>query len=362
MYNIPCMYFRGGTSKGPCFLRDDLPKDTKKRDEVLLSLMGSPDPGGRQIDGIGGGDSLSNKVVIVGKSERPGIDIDYLLCQVHIKNAIVETSLNCGNMLSAVAPFAIERQLVKAQHPKTMVRIYNENTGVIMESTVKTPNSQISYEGDTHIDGVPGTGSPIELTFLNAVGSKTGVLLPTGHVVDDMNGILVSCVDVAVPLVIARAQELGKTGYESKKELDDDREFMARLEKLRRFVAQKMGFGDVSHSVSPKICMLAPPRFGGVITSRYFTPFDCHDAHAVSAGLCLAAATLIPGTVAHQMANVENMKKEGADVEIMIEHASGVIATIVTTATTEGTLFPKASFIRTARPLFDGCVYVIGGK
>ncbi len=363
MYSIPCMYFRGGTSKGPCFIREDLPQEPKKREEVLLSLMGSPDPSERQIDGIGGGDSLSSKVVIVGKSDRHGVDVDYLLCQVHIKNAIVETALNCGNMLSAVAPFAIERGLVEVCDPETVVRIYNENTGVIMESTVQTPGGKISYEGATHIDGVPGTGAPIKLTFLNAVGSKTGKLLPTGKTIDYIGNIPVSCVDVAVPLVIAYANDLKKLGYESKNELDSDKEFMMRLEALRQEAAKNMGLGDVSKSINPKICMLAPPRNGGAITSRYFTPFDCHDAHAVSAGLCLAAATLIPGTLAYQMANKENIKVSDREKEITIEHVSGVISTTVTVEESGNEItFPKASFIRTARPLFDGCVYVLGER
>ena len=363
MYSIPCMYFRGGTSKGPCFLREDLPQDSGKRDEVLLNLMGSPDPSERQIDGIGGGDSLSSKVVIVGKSNRQNVDVDFLLCQVHIKNPIVETTLNCGNMLSAVAPFAIERGLVRATHPETVVKIYNENTGVIMESTVQTPNGKISYNGETHIDGVPGCGAPIKLTFLNAVGSKTGKLLPTGNVIDDINGVFVSCVDVAVPMVITDAKYLGKTGYESKKELDGDKEFMSHLEMLRQAAAKKMGLGDVSKSVNPKICMLSSPRNGGTITSRYFTPFDCHDAHAVSAGLCLAAAILIPGTLASQIADKIILEKWGAEKEIIIEHVSGVIATTVTVEITpNGIAFPKASFIRTARPLFDGNVYVTGER
>ena len=244
MMKIPCMMFRGGTSKGPFFLKADLPSDVSLRDQLLLRLMGSPHA--RQIDGIGGGDSLSSKVAIVGPSERDDADIDYLLCQVHINEPIVETTLNCGNMLSAVAPFAIEKGLVKATDPETVVRIYNENTGVVVLATVQTPSGVITYEGDVAIDGVPGTAAPIKLSFINSVGSKTGKLLPTGNVIDDIEGIPVSCVDVAVPMVITYAQAMGKTGLESKSELDSDKIFMEKLEELRRASALKMGLGDVS--------------------------------------------------------------------------------------------------------------------
>lgn len=360
MYKVPCMYYRGGTSKGPCFLREDLPSNVAERDEALLKLMGSPNE--RQIDGVGGGDSLSSKVVIISKSSRPGVDIDYLLCQVHIKEPIVETTLNCGNMLSAVAPFAIEKKLVEVSHPETTVRIYNENTGVIMESTVQTPNCKIIYNGETYIDGVPGSGAPIKLTFINPVGSKTGKLLPTGNVVDIIDNISVSCVDVAVPMVIAKAENLDKTGYESKDELDSDKVFMGRLEELRKKAAIKMGLGDVSKSINPKICMVSPARNGGTITSRYFTPFDCHDAHAVSGGLCLAAAALIPGSTANIIAKLE--ANSSYEHNVVIEHVSGKIATAVTVSQPikpdVEINFTKASFVRTARPLFDGVVFVPG--
>lgn len=357
MRKIPCMYIRGGTSKGPCFLREDLPSETTERNDLLLRLMGSPDE--RQIDGVGGGNSLSSKVVIVGKSTRPGVDIDYLLCQVHINNPIVETSLNCGNMLSAVAPFAIEKGLVKAVHPVTNVSIYNENTGVIMESVVQTPHGFITYSGDAHIDGVPGTGAPIKLTFLEAVGSKTKKLLPTGKEVDEIDGIAVSCVDVAVPMVIVKASSFGKTGYESKKELDEDKSFMERLEIIRKKAAIKMGLGDVTQAINPKICIVAAPRENGTITSRYFTPFDCHDSHAVSGGLCLAAACLIVGSVANLVAKLPPPSKQHAEQEVVIEHPVGKIATsLIVEHSAQGLNFPKASFIRTARPLFEGYVLV----
>lgn len=319
--------------------------------------MGSPHK--RQIDGIGGGDSLSSKVAIVGLSQREDADIDYLLCQVHINESIVETTLNCGNMLSAVAPFAIEEGLVTTTDPQTVVRIYNENTGVIMLAAVHTPNGCITYEGNTTIDGVPGTAAPIKLSFIEGVGAKTGELLPTKNVVDNINGIPVSCVDVAVPMVIVFAKAMGKTGYESKAELDSDKTFMKKLETLRTSATLKMGLGDVSRSISPKICMVSKAKNNGSITSRYFTPFDCHDAHAVSGGLCLAAACLIKGSVAYQVAAPIIPEQDLFEQEIVIEHPSGNLWISVNVDQSGSKLnFPLASFVRAARPLFEGSVMV----
>jgi len=351
------MVFRGGTSKGPVFLKTDLPEDRISRDRLLLRLMGSPDA--RQIDGIGGGDSLSSKVVIVSPSRRQDANVDYLLCQVHLTQNIVETTLNCGNMLSVVAPFAIEKRLVKANNPHTQIRIYNENTSILMTATVQTPNYEITYEGDAVIDGVPGAAAPIKLSFLDALGSKTGKLLPTGNIVDNFDGIFTTCVDVAVPMVIINAKAMGKTGYESKTELDNDKKFLARLENVRCLAAIKMGLGDASKSISPKICLVAPARKKGAITSRYFTPFDCHDAHAVSGGLCLAAACLIEGSVAYQVSNLILLNQTNFEQEVIIEHPSGTITTSIQVEKSSGNInFPLASFIRTARPLFEGNVLV----
>jgi 4-oxalomesaconate tautomerase len=355
MIKIPCMLFRGGTSKGPFFLKSDLPNDRVLRDQTLLSLMGSPNK--QQIDGIGGGDSLSSKVAIVSPSQREDAHIDYLFCQIHIDNPIVETILNCGNMLSAVAPFAIEKGLVKTSDPETVVKIYNENSGVVIVSTVQTPGGMITYEGDTAIDGVPGTASPIKLSFLNAVGSKTGKLLPTNNVIDKIDGVVVSCIDVAVPMVVTYAEALGKTGYESKIELDSDKEFMAHLEIIRCKAALKMGLGDVSNSISPKICIVSPARYNGSITSRYFTPFDCHSTHAVSGALCLAAACLIEGSVAFNIAKLALPASDKFEQEVEVEHPLGKIRTSINIdKTSVTTSFPFASFIRTARPLFEGNV------
>ncbi|GJM07524.1 MAG: hypothetical protein DHS20C10_12580 [marine bacterium B5-7] len=357
MHKVPCTLYRAGTSKGPFFLKNDLPSDTQLRNKMLLSIMGSPHS--RQIDGIGGADSLSSKVAIISSSVKEEVDIDYLFCQVHIDIPSVNTALNCGNMLSAVAPFAIEKGLVKAVHPETTVKIFNENTGSIVHALVQTPGGKISYSGNTIIDGVPGSAAPIKLTFLDSVGSNTGTLLPTGNVIDRIEGINVSCIDVAVPMVILCASSLGKTGYESKKTLDADKEFLKNLETIRQKAALKMGLGNVSSNVSPKVCLIAPPRHGGQITSRYFTPFDCHATHAVTGALCLSAACLIPGTLAHNITKFPLPTSTLDEYEIEIEHPAGKIQTAIKTTKENNKIdFPEASFIRTARPLFEGKVLI----
>jgi 2-methylaconitate cis-trans-isomerase PrpF len=186
LIGIPCMVMRGGTSKGPFFLASDLPDDTAQLNRTLLAVMGSEHI--RQIDGIGGGDSLTSKAVIVGPSERPGIDVEYLFAQVAVGGDTVDTAPNCGNMLSAVGPFAIERGLVPATSPQTTLRIFNRNTGKTIEAIVQTPDGKVTYEGKTAIDGVAGHGAPVVLNFLDAAGAKTGKL-PTGKPIDVINGI-----------------------------------------------------------------------------------------------------------------------------------------------------------------------------
>jgi len=320
---IPCVVMRGGTSKGPFFLHSDLPQDETRRNQVLLAVMGSPDR--RQIDGLGGGDSLSSKVVMVSASCRPGIDVEYLFAQVSVDNASVDTSPNCGNMLAGVAPFALEHGLVAADKPHTSVRIYNQNTGKVVEAVVQTPGGKVNYEGDVHIDGVPGSGAPILLNFMDAAGAKTGKLMPTGQAIDVIDGVEVSCVDFSSPIVFIAATALGKSGYESKAELDEDNALLARIEALRRQAALRMGMGDVTDKVLPKVVLLAPPAAGGQICSRYFVPWNCHAAHAVTGALCVAAACHIPGTLAHRLAQLDPATPQ----QVTIEHPSGQLQTQV---------------------------------
>lgn len=352
---IPCVVMRGGTSKGPFFLQSDLPQDEARRNQVLLAVMGSPDR--RQIDGLGGGDSLSSKVVMVSASGRPGIDVEYLFAQVSVDSATVDTSPNCGNMLAGVAPFALEHGLVAIDKPQTSVRIYNQNTGKVVEAVVQTPGGKVNYEGEAHIDGVPGSGAPILLNFMDAAGAKTGKLMPTGQAIDLINGVEVSCVDFSSPIVFIAASALGKTGYESKAELDADKALIARIEDLRRQAALRMGLGDVAGKVLPKVVLLAPPVQGGQISSRYFVPWNCHAAHAVTGALCVAAACHIPGTLAQRLVQLD----AAAPQHVTIEHPSGQLHTQITQEGVDAEGWPqitKAGVIRTARPLVAGVTYI----
>lgn len=353
LLSIPCTLMRGGTSKGPYFHAKDLPSDPEARNRLLLAAMGSPHV--RQIDGIGGGDTLTSKVVIVSPSLRPGIDIDYLFAQVSVEMATVDTTPNCGNMLAGVGPFAIENGLVAASDPITTLRIFNVNTSKVVEAVIQTPGGRVTYEGDARIDGVPGSGAPIQLNFQDATGAKTGRLFPTGNRIDIVDGVEVSLIDFASPLVFVPALALGKTGHESKKELDADSELKARLESIRLQLAEKAGLGDVREKVLPKIALVASPAGESVIASRYFTPWSCHSAYAVTGALCLSAASVIPGTVVHALARpnrddpylVTIEQPAGKlDIRLQIEGDLQVAAPRII----------SAGLIRTARKLFKGNV------
>lgn len=252
---IPCVLMRGGTSRGPFFLEQDLPAEPAERDRVLLAAMGSPHL--LQLDGLGGGNSLTSKVAIVSRSSRPDADVDYLFAQVAVERAHVDLGPNCGNMLSAVGPFAIEAGLVPALDGETPVRIHNRNTGALVEATVQTPGGIVAYDGATAIDGVAGTAAPIKLNFLEAIGSKTGALLPTGSARSEIDGVPVTLVDYATPMLLLRAADLGLAGDETPPELDADPALLARLEQLRREAGRRMGLGDVAGRVIPKVGVLA---------------------------------------------------------------------------------------------------------
>lgn len=350
---IPCVIMRGGTSRGPFFLSSDLPADTAIRDAVLLAAMGSPHD--YQVDGIGGANPLTSKVAMISKSRTAEADVDYLFAQVLINEKLVDTKPNCGNMLVAVGPFAIEAGLVPARHPETLVRIFNVNTKALIDSIVQTPNGKVNYAGDAAIDGVPGTAAPVKLNFKSAIGAVTGKLLPTGRPLDMIDGVEVSCVDVAMPMILMRAQAFGKTGHESAAELDADKELYKRMEAIRRKAGMLMGMGDVSKMVVPKIGLLAKPAKGGTISSRYFVPYSCHRAHAVTGTVCVACALAIPGTVASGLVALPPAP-QGV---IEIEHPSGKIAIDLDAEFTGGKLLMRrAALIRTARRVFEGSVCI----
>ncbi|BAP45933.1 4-oxalomesaconate tautomerase [Pseudomonas sp. LJDD11] len=354
MQRIPCVLMRGGTSKGPVFHAWDLPAKVEERDEMLINLMGSGHE--LEIDGIGGGSPQTSKVAIVSPSLHPDADVDYLFVQVMVAQRRVDTAPNCGNMLCAVGPFAIEQGLVKAQQGKTLVRIRNLNTDTLVTSLVDTPDGVVNYEGDATIDGVPGSAAPIHVTFLDAVGSKTGQLFPTGQVRDVFDGIEVTCIDMAMPMMLVEAASLGKTGAETPAQLDADSELLQRLESLRRQAGLAMGLGDVSDKVIPKPVLISRPQHGGTLQVRYFMPHNCHRALAITGSIGLATACVSPDSVAARLLGESVLQL----TEVRLEHPSGAIDVALSRSGPDGTL--QASVVRTARRLFSGFVYVANAQ
>jgi 4-oxalomesaconate tautomerase len=343
------MWMRGGTSKGGYFLAEDLPQETAARDRFLLGVMGSPDK--RQIDGMGGGDPLTSKVAVVRRSERPGIDVDYLFLQVFVDQAIVTDAQNCGNILVGVAPFAIERGLVAAKDGETQVTIYMENTGQVAVARVCTPGGQVSYQGDARIDGVPGTSSPIPILFKDTAGSSCGALLPTGKPVDLIDGIEVTCIDNGMPVVVMRAQDLGISGRESRDELDANQDLKAKLESIRLQVGPMMNLGDVSDKTVPKMTMVSEPQESGVISTRTFIPHRCHASIGVLGAVSVATACALEGSPAVSLARLP----EGSSKRMPIEHPIGA-STILVEMDKSGEV-ESAAVLLTARKLFDGLVF-----
>ena len=378
--SIPCVLMRGGTSRGPFFAAGDLPDDPVLRDAVLVAVMGSPT--GRQIDGLGGGTTVTSKVAVVGPSAHPDADVDYLFAQVDPVWGTVDTKPTCGNMLVGVGPFAIETGLVRAGDPTTSLVVRNVNTGSFIDVACCTPGGQLTYDGDCAIDGVDGTAAPVALRFRGIEGGVTGSMLPTGRASEPISAdgveVEATLIDVAMPMVMVRAAEFGRTGHEAPAEFDGDPEFMAAMEAIRREAGRRMGLGDVSRSVVPKFGLLSAARDGGTITSRYFTPTQCHPAHAVSGGICVAAATAVPGTVAASLvgdptgpadAGVVDVQAEkssaaiadrGAEpIGIQVEHPSGSLDVELRTEWRDGNVrILSGGVIRTARKIMSGSVWV----
>ena len=346
---VPCMWMRGGTSKGGYFLAADLPADLAARDALLLRIMGSPDP--RQIDGMGGGEPLTSKVAVVSRSDRPGIDVDYLFLQVFVDRAIVTDAQNCGNILAGVGPFALERGLVDATGDVTRVVIHMVNTDQAAVATVCTPGGRVGYDGAAEIDGVPGTAAPIPLAFRDTAGSSCGALLPTGNAVDDIDGVAVTLIDNGMPCVVVSADSMGVTGFESCEELDADEGLRARLEALRLRVGPMMDLGDVSAKSVPKMMLVASPRNGGAITVRSFIPHRCHASIGVLGAVSVATACLLPGAPAARLARTP----QGPSKILVIEHPSGRTECLL--EVDHAGVVVSAAMLRTARKLFDGVVF-----
>ncbi|MGQ7248555.1 4-oxalomesaconate tautomerase [Halomonas sp. V046] len=357
MNSIPCMIMRGGTSRGPFLRMRDLPDSQEAQAEILLSLMGSGHA--LQIDGIGGGDPLTSKVAIVERSSHPEADVDYLFAQVDVLNRRVDFNPNCGNMLSAVGPYAIETGLVEPQEGTTIVRVRNLNTQRLIECHVPTPGRQISYEGDTAISGVPGRAAGIQLSFLDVIGTKTGALLPTGQAIDTIEDIEVTCLDAATPILMVNAFDLGLSGRESASELDANPAMLERLEMIRRQAGLRMGLGDVSQSVLPKpVLVSAPSDNTSTLCTRYFVPHRCHKAIAVTGAIAVATAVSVSGTVANRIAlEAGKLEADGQLSQVRLEHPSGFIDLDVEHRNGNPVDIARVSLIRTARKIMNGTIF-----
>ncbi|MBX2823954.1 MAG: 4-oxalomesaconate tautomerase [Gammaproteobacteria bacterium] len=350
---IPYYFFRGGTSRGPFFNRADLPDDREAISRVLIAALGSGHI--LNIDGIGGGNAVTTKVAILSKSTEESVDVDYLFAQVGVTNRQVDFKPTCGNMMVAVGPAAIEMGLVEAQQKTTDVSIRAVNTGARVIAKVQTPDGQVCYEGDTHVDGVPGTAAAIELDFQDVVGAATGKLLPTGNPVDEVEGVKVTCMDVAMPMVIAQAESFGLTGAESAEELNADRDFFSRMESVRLTAAKLMGMGDCSNSVTPKFGLVSKAVDGGSLQVRYFMPWEAHPALAVTGSQCLCACALTPGTVAAGLLRQDTR----SPARMQLEHPMGAMEVVMKFNRSGNDIqHQSAGIIRTARKIARGEVFV----
>jgi 4-oxalomesaconate tautomerase len=338
-----------------------LPSDTATRDRVLLAAMGSPDK--RQIDGLGGAHPLTSKVGIVRKSSVPGVDLDFLFVQLQPDKDTVDTTPNCGNMLAAVVPFALETGMVEPQGDQSTYRVLTLNTDMQCDISVDTSGGMVQYEGTARIDGAPGTSAPVIINFLDTAGSVCAGLLPTGQVRDTLTvtgsgfesfTLDVTCIDNGMPLVIFKASDMGRSGYESVAEMNADTALKAKIEALRLQVSLLMGLGDVSQKNYPKMTLIAPPQNGGAITTRSFIPHVCHDAIGVLAAVTVGTACVLEGSVCEGVAVMPN----GLTKNVSVEHPTGEFSVALQTEPAShlpgGQLVKQAALLRTARLLMRG--------
>jgi 4-oxalomesaconate tautomerase len=354
---IPFLFLRGGTSRGPYFNAADLPGDRETLAAVLRAVLGSGHP--LNIDGIGGGATVTTKVAILSRSDVPGVDVDYLFAQVDPVKPEVDFRPTCGNILSGVGPAAIEMGLVAVQGGVTRVRIRAVNTGALVEAIVQSPGGRVRYDGDQVVDGVPGRAAPVALSFMGIAGTICGAMLPTGRARDVIDGIEVTLIDVAMPLMIARAADFGLRGDETPAEIDANTALLARIEAIRRKAGPMMNLGaDVSGSVTPKVGLISAPLAGGALRARYLTPWACHPSMAVTGGQCLAACAVLPGSVAEGLA----VAPVTGPAEMRIEHPMGALEVLLDFAHDGDRVTIKgAGVLRTARLLARGAVMVPGG-
>ena len=366
---LPAVFMRGGTSKGLLFHRRDLPADRAEWDALFLAALGSPDPHGRQLDGMGGGISSLSKVVVVGPSARAGVDIDYLFGQVAVDRALVDYGSNCGNLSAAVGPFAVDEGLVRAAEGEATLALHNCNLDQRIETRFEVANGRAVVEGRAVLDGVSGQGAPIRLSFLEPGGAVTGRLLPTGHARDmlDVPGegpIEATLIDVSTALVIVRAEALGLTGVELPDAIEAAPTLTARLEAIRRAGAVVMGLAPETESV-PKIGFVAPPADATTLsdarlaadavdlTARAISMGCPHRALPLTAALALAAAARIPGTLAAEAA-----RPTDGSTSVRLGHPSGVAEIAVDLAAADPLHIARLTVTRTARRLMEGRVLV----
>jgi 4-oxalomesaconate tautomerase len=362
---IPYMHFRGGSSKALFFNAKDLPTDETVRNKYILAAMEGSDLGdARQIDGLGGGSSLSSKVAIVSPSNTGGADLDYYFIQVMIGKGTISTTQTCGNILAGVLPFAIESGMIQATHPTTSAKINIVNTGGVCEVIVQTPDGQIEYAGDAKVDGVLGTAAPIICNYLDTEGATCGALLPTGNAIDIIDGKEMTCIDNGMPIVLLRATDFGITGYETKEALDNNDHLKAKLEQIRLKIGYKMNLGDVKNQSIPKMCLISAPNTveernpdnfgkGGILNTRMFIPHVCHDAIGVLAAVSVATACVLPQNI------TENIKKVSSSNTFSIEHPTGEMTVNIDCFFENDEIkIEKSGVMRTARMLSKGVVFI----
>ena len=350
---IACSVMRGGTSKGLYFKQQDLPLDSETRDRVLLAAMGSPDP--RQIDGMGGAQPLTSKIAIISPPSRPDADLDYLFLQAVVDEARIDTSQNCGNLLAAVGPFAIEEGLVKPSDGVTEVRIHMTNTGTVAVARILTPGGKVEYQGDARIDGVPGTHAPVPLEFLDVAGSSCGALLPTGRARDLIDGTECTLIDNGMPVVVLRAADFGKSGNETPRELEADAALKRRIEAIRLKAGPMMNLGDVASKNVPKMCLASTPGNGGAVRTRNFIPHRVHEAIGVFGAVSVATACVLPGSVLEGIADVP---WDTGHLSLDVEHPTGFFTVDLDVDRRESFTVRRAALLRTARLLMRGQVFV----
>jgi 2-methylaconitate cis-trans-isomerase PrpF len=359
---VRAVYMRGGTSRCLVFHERDLPAPGRERDAIILAALGSPDPYGRQLNGLGGGISSLSKAVIIGPPTLPGADVDYTFGQVEIGKPLVDYGGNCGNCSSAVGPFAIDEGLVPARDGVTVVRIHNTNTKKLIVAHVPTQDGEAAVDGDFELAGVAGRGARIALDFVEPGGAGTGRLLPTGRPIDTIAGVEASCVDATNPFVFVRARDLGLTGTETPQAVDADREVSARLEKIRVEAAARMGMPESANL--PKIAFVAAPvpytALDGTrhaadaydVLARAISMGNCHRAFPLTGAMCLAVAARLTGTVVHEAAR-------SAARDVRLGHPSGVLPLDAAVSVQDGAPWAeRVTVYRTARRLMEGFVRV----